>query len=101
MDMAKRSVGPLSFVLRDRFDNRARFDELAARNPSPAVHLFHGTRDEIVPFEMSEVLVQRYPGATLHAIENLDHNWLLDAVDEKIVEIMTSAGTTDDEAARE
>lgn len=53
-DMARRRAGwLLANMLTQRFDNRARIRELAARSPAPRVAILHGTRDELIPESMS------------------------------------------------
>lgn len=64
-DMARRTVGwPLSQLLIDRFDNRARLNELVEHNPTARIVIIHGDRDSVVPFEQGEELSQLHPGVT-------------------------------------
>lgn len=92
LDMARRSVGlPLAWLAKDRFDNRARLDELAALPSPPLIHIFHGTADEIVPFEMGRELAARHPSMiTFHPVENGDHNWIIDSAGPQIKSAMTA-----------
>lgn len=61
-DMARNQVGfPLCLLLRHNFDNRARLAELAARTHSPAITLFHGTADALIPIRMGRELTGMFP----------------------------------------
>jgi uncharacterized protein len=77
--MARRVVGvPLAYLLRHRFDNVARLDEIAKRSPRPALTVIHGDSDDIVPVSMSRELVARYAGwAEYHEIKGGDHNMIM------------------------
>jgi len=74
-DMARRSFGwPLSEVLRDRYDNRAALDRLAARSPRPTLRIYHGADDLLIPAAMGHELAQRHPGWAIHRqMPGLDH----------------------------
>jgi pimeloyl-ACP methyl ester carboxylesterase len=74
-DMARRVVGwPLCYLLRDRFDNRARLAELARRPDRPQVDVFHGTADTLIPISMSREMAARVPGwIKLHEVAGADH----------------------------
>ena len=64
-DMARTVVGwPLCWLLRGNFDNRARLDELAARPTPPAVIIFHGDEDTLVPPAMGRALAAAHPDCT-------------------------------------
>lgn len=88
--MARRSVGwPLNLLLQDRFDNRARLDELAARSPRPEVHIIHGTSDSLVPFAMGKELAERHPDMVkLHAIAGATHELLYSGNDDAYRELI-------------
>jgi len=90
LDMARRTVGwPLCYLLLDRYDNAARLNELAARNPRPTVTLFHGQADEIIPFEMGKTLAGQHPDLiTFHPVPRVDHNGLPAAVDRQLQELL-------------
>lgn len=91
LDMARRTVGrPLANLAKDRFDNRARLDELAALPRPPVIHIYHGTDDEIIPFAMGRELAERHPAIiTFNPIEGGDHNWLIDRIRPDLIAIMT------------
>jgi len=62
LEEAKRVVGvPLCYVLRHRFDNRARLAELAARPKPPKVWIFHGTEDVTIPPSRGRELKAAFP----------------------------------------
>lgn len=79
--MARRSVGwPLCHLLQDRYDNRRRLSQLAARTPTPLVDVFHGLADRLVPPSMSRDLASSHPDMIrVQMVENVDHNTVLDA----------------------
>jgi len=87
LDMARRTVGwPLCYLLIDRFDNRARLAELAARSDPPRVDIYHGRNDDIIPFAMSGDLAAQFPNlVTFHPVPGADHNFLLMAVESQLV----------------
>lgn len=78
VEMARRTVGwPLCELLLDRFDNRARLAELAARPVPPRVTIFHGTVDDVIPFAMGQELSRAHPEMIeFHAVPGSDHNSL-------------------------
>lgn len=77
MDMARAVTGlPVGFLVRHRFDNATRLDELATRGPG-AVMIFHGERDEIIPARMGRELAARHPAlVTYQEIPGGRHNTL-------------------------
>lgn len=78
LDMAKRQVGPLAYMLLDRFDNRARLAELAGREHRPEVVIFHGNSDGIIPLAHGRSLAGEYPDwIRFHEVPGADHNDLL------------------------
>jgi len=63
-DMAKRTVGPvLAKALRADLDNRARLQEIASRpaQDRPRIIIFHGEKDDDIPFSMGEALAREFP----------------------------------------
>ena len=91
LDMARLTAGwPLCYTLLDPYDTRARRDELAERLDPPAVHIFHGTADNIVPFRMGVELSERQPGlVTFHRIQGGDHNWVIEMSRKDILRLMS------------
>ncbi len=90
--MARRVVGgPLSHLLADRFDNPARLRELAALPRPPAVHIFHGTKDDVVPFSMGRELADAFPKmVTFHPVDGADHNLILVTAEGEILKAMSA-----------
>ena len=93
MDMARRSVGrPLCYILIDRFDNRARLNELILRPDPPAIHIFHGDADGIVPFEMGRELAESHKGKIVfHPYAGTDHNLILDVAEDEMHRVMSES----------
>ncbi len=90
LDMARLSVGwPLCHLLLDRFDNRARLDELAHRSPPPDVHIFHGDSDEVVPQRMGRALAESHPEMIdFQSIPGADHNALPDLARPQLLSLL-------------
>jgi pimeloyl-ACP methyl ester carboxylesterase len=76
LDMARRVVGwPLCLLLRDRFDNRARLREIAARPDRPSLHIHHGDVDNVIPVQMGRALAREFSGwAEYHEHPGQSHN---------------------------
>lgn len=75
-DMAKRVMPffPSSLVLRHRFDNEAKLPGVKC-----PILIMHGTRDAVIPFDMSKRLAQiAGERATFEPVEGADHNDLFD-----------------------
>lgn len=102
LDMARRTVGwPLCHLLLDRFDNRARLAELTRRSDPPAIDIFHGTADDIVPFEMGRTLADEFHAiAAFHPVPNADHNFLLMAVDAQLAALLLETPDAREEKTR-
>lgn len=90
VEMARRSVGwPLCTMLTHRFDNRARLNELAQSPHHPAITIFHGTADRVVPVEMSRKMVRLQPGLIeYHEIEGGEHHLILSEAAPQILSAM-------------
>jgi alpha-beta hydrolase superfamily lysophospholipase len=75
-DMAALAITwlPSRWLVRDRFDNASK----ASAIPIPVL-ILHGTRDSLIPIDMSRALAQRFGRATLVEIDGADHNdlWLV------------------------
>ncbi len=89
-EMARRVVGwPLCYTLRHNFDNRARLAELARRKVPPAVTIFHGTDDTIIPEAMGRGLAALHPGViTFRSVEDADHNSIVDDAETEILKVI-------------
>jgi len=72
---------PTGLLMRDRFDSASR----GAGLKIPTL-IVHGTKDQIIPFEMGEELSKLIPGAKFLAIDGAAHNdlWDLDSTQEAI-----------------
>jgi hypothetical protein len=70
----------LRFLVKDKFDNAA----LAPSVTSPVLVL-HGTRDEIVPFEMGEAMSEALADATFVPLEKAGHNDVLSPPHDEVV----------------
>lgn len=75
MEMSRMLTGvPLDFLVTHRYDNRERLAELAARE-NGGVIILHGTRDEVIPFAMSEKLAaEREESVRLVPVPDGRHN---------------------------
>ena len=64
---------PAQWLVRDRFDNRAKLPDLAM-----PVLILHGTGDAVVPFALGQALAKTGPTATFRAVRGADHMISLD-----------------------
>lgn len=94
-DMATRVAGSfVSMFLLDRFDNRARLDELAKRASPPRVMVCHGSKDSVIPVEMGRELGARHPAFTrIVEFPGVDHADLPGTAGPTIVAEFTSQGS--------
>jgi uncharacterized protein len=88
-DMARRLVGtPLCYLNRHRFDNQKTLRSLELRQGRAV--LIHGTRDEVIPFQMSAQLHAEFPGSTqLITAEGAMHNDIFHLAERQIAEAMS------------
>jgi pimeloyl-ACP methyl ester carboxylesterase len=85
---------PMGQFVWHRFDNSARLDELAARDPKPSVVIIHGALDEVIPVTMGRSLATAHPGMILyHEIPNGDHNDIIETAREVIISLMMGRST--------
>jgi fermentation-respiration switch protein FrsA (DUF1100 family) len=69
-DLGRSLVGPLApLVVPDRFDNLGKIARLTC-----SVVIFHGTRDEVVPFRMGETLARAGQGVRFIPLDGRTHN---------------------------
>jgi len=89
-DVARGIVGwPLCQLALDRFDNRARLSELAARGRPPGVLVLHGDADQVIPVRMGRELARMFPRMiSYREIHGADHNFILDAIADQIAAAM-------------
>jgi pimeloyl-ACP methyl ester carboxylesterase len=80
--MGKRMLGfAPRLLIRHNFDNLARLDDLARRNPPPLVVIFHGADDEVIPVRMGRMLAERHPLMTrFHELPGVRHNDILEQI---------------------
>jgi pimeloyl-ACP methyl ester carboxylesterase len=70
VDMGRLVAGPLApLVVADRYDTFA-----ALKRVSCPVVLFHGTNDEVIPYEMGRRLAAAHPSSRLVTLEGATHN---------------------------
>lgn len=73
-DMALRRVGwPLSHLLRDRYDNRARLKQLLRRPGAPGIVILHGDQDRVIPVSMGRSLATLSPSIRFHELRGVNH----------------------------
>jgi uncharacterized protein len=75
-------------LLIESYDNRANLAELAKRNPSARIAIFHGTRDEVIPVRMGRELAREFPFVEFFAIEDANHVSVLNHAHDKVIEWM-------------
>lgn len=95
--MAQRSVGwPLNNLLTHRFDSIARLEELSRLDSPPRVFIYHGTKDQVIPVEMSREMAQPWPAfVTWEAIEGVDHGFLPFAARPRVWQAMLPSAAAD------
>ncbi|MDH5560422.1 MAG: alpha/beta hydrolase [Deltaproteobacteria bacterium] len=78
-DMAKKIVGsPLYRLTRHNYNNLAVLKRLEGHSPQPQVVIFHGNRDEVIPFEMGKEIKQKFNGLVeFHELDQANHNQIL------------------------
>ena len=64
---------PTSLLMRDRFDSASKAPGLKL----PTL-IIHGTKDEVIPFELGEALSRAIPGAKFVPVQGAGHNDLID-----------------------
>jgi pimeloyl-ACP methyl ester carboxylesterase len=71
---AARVIGrPLSHLLSENYDNRARLRQIAKEDPRVPMAIFHGMDDEIIPVGMGRELAHEFPFVDFFPIEGADH----------------------------
>ena len=89
-DIAATVVGrPFSYLVVENYDNRERLQELSQRTLPPRVAIFHGVRDEVIPFRMGQELAGAHPTMIVfRPIERAGHNDIVGIADEEIIRWM-------------
>ena len=81
---------PASYLLIENYDNRARMQELAERQPPPRISIFHGTADTLIPSEMGRQLAAAAPAITeFFPVEGATHDTVVTEALPQIIEDMS------------
>lgn len=90
VEMARKVVGwPLNQLVLDRYNNRARLEELGQREVPPEVVIVHGSSDNIIPVEMGRELAESFPELVeYHEVKGGDHNYLIDSARPLILSLL-------------
>lgn len=86
--MARRTLGPLAFVLRHRFDNVSAICAALAMSPHAQVTVLHGANDALVPPSMGRTLAAEWPGARFEVAPGATHDGLPDACVDRLAALM-------------
>ncbi len=79
----------LSRLVRENYDNRAAIAQLARRSPPPAIVIFHGLADRLIPARMSRALAKQAPApVTLHLVPGAAHDNIGSVAADEIVAAM-------------
>jgi len=81
--------GWIARLLIESYDNRANLAEVARLNPDARIAIFHGTRDQVIPFRMGRALAREFPFVEFFAIEDADHVSVLNHAHDKIIDWMS------------
>lgn len=75
-EVAKTVVGGvLSNLLLHRFNNEKTLDQIVAQSPDASITIFHGTADEVIPFELGKALAGRHPDRVVFTpVDGAGHN---------------------------
>jgi pimeloyl-ACP methyl ester carboxylesterase len=85
---------PLSYLLLENYDNRARLRELASRPVRPRVLILHGTADTLIPISMSRKLANEFPQIVqLQAVDGATHDDILLRADDRLVSWLRDSST--------
>jgi pimeloyl-ACP methyl ester carboxylesterase len=88
-DMCYRVVGPIAYLLHHNFDNEARLRELSGRNPCPAVAIFTGSQDQVIPVIMSRKLKAEFPWVTYVEKPAYEHNHIVTDAAPELAALLT------------
>lgn len=80
--------GPLSHLLIENYDNRARLTELTRRNSHARIGIFHGVNDGVIPVQMGRELSGISPQIDFFPIAGADHVIVFDIAHDRIFEWM-------------
>jgi uncharacterized protein len=82
---------PLSRLLLENYDNRETLAEIAKRNPSVHIAIFHGVNDGVIPFELGRKLAQEFPSVEFFPINGAGHVSVLTRAHDEIINWMNRA----------
>ena len=81
---------PASYLLLENYDNVARVQELAERQPAPRISIFHGTADTLIPIDMGRDLAEAAPAITeFFPVERATHDTIVGDALPQIIEAMS------------
>ena len=80
--------GWVSRLLIESYDNRANLADMAKRNPSTRIAIFHGTKDEIIPTRMGRTLAREFPFVEFFAVKEANHVSVLNHAHDDIINWM-------------
>jgi pimeloyl-ACP methyl ester carboxylesterase len=78
----------LARLLVENYDNRTRIGEIAKRNPSVRIAIFHGVEDGDIPVRMGRELAQEFPFIEFFPIKGAGHMSVLTRAHDKIIDWM-------------
>ncbi|MBA2586642.1 MAG: alpha/beta fold hydrolase [Chthoniobacterales bacterium] len=81
--------GPLSHLLIENYDNRARLTELTMRNSHARIGIFHGINDGVIPVQMGCELSGLSPQIDFFPIAGVGHVTVFDIAHDRIIEWMS------------
>ena len=92
-DMARRQMGNLgAAILRHRYDNEKSIDALLAKETPPAIYLFHGELDDMIPIEMSRSLLAQDVGSKkvieFHSVPRAGHNNIIGFIEDDLIQLL-------------
>ena len=77
---------PASYLLIENYDNRARVQELAKREPPPQITIMHGTADTLIPASMGRELAESAPAiARFIPFEGATHDTIVSAAWQELI----------------
>tara|TARA_R110002096_G_scaffold67332_8_gene163357 strand:- start:13678 stop:14499 length:822 start_codon:yes stop_codon:yes gene_type:complete len=88
--MASRTVGPvLSNLLTHRYDNLSSLRSLHEKGTAQVL-MFHGDRDQIVPFEMGKQLSQNFSAVVkFQSVPGAGHNDIINFLEEELTRVIS------------
>jgi pimeloyl-ACP methyl ester carboxylesterase len=88
LDMARRTVGgPLSHLLRHRYDNVESLRRIRARG-APPLSILHGEADSLIPHEMGKALADLVPGSHFELVPGAGHQDVVALAHSRLLELL-------------